>query len=44
LRSRAAFSPEALQKLIELKSKYDPENRFCFGLDIPLSQAAMGTN
>lgn len=31
-----AFSPEAFQRLITLKQWYDPENLFCFSLNIPL--------
>lgn len=32
--SKAAFSPEAYQKLTALKKQYDPDNTFCFSLNI----------
>ena len=34
-RTRDAFSPEVFEKLVELKRRYDPENMFCFNLNIP---------
>lgn len=34
-RTRDAFSPEVFEKLVELKKRYDPENMFCFNLNIP---------
>lgn len=33
--TKDAFSPTVYQKLIVLKKKYDPENIFCFSLNIP---------
>lgn len=35
-RTRDAFSPEAFERLEELKRRYDPENMFCFNMNIPL--------
>lgn len=33
--TKAVFSPEAYQKLLALKKMYDPQNIFCFSLNIP---------
>jgi hypothetical protein len=37
-RTRDAFSQEAFEKLVGLKRRYDPENMFCFNLNIPLDK------
>lgn len=35
MHTKEAFSANALQKLTRLKHRYDPENRLCFGVNIP---------
>ena len=39
-RVRAAYSPEDYERLVALKDRYDPENVFRFGRNIPPSSAA----
>jgi FAD/FMN-containing dehydrogenase len=39
-RVRAAYSPEVWERLVVLKDRYDPENLFRFGRNIPPSSAA----
>jgi FAD/FMN-containing dehydrogenase len=39
-RVRAAYSPEVWERLVALKDRYDPENLFRFGRNIPPSAAA----
>ena len=39
-RVRAAYSPEVWERLVALKDRYDPENLFRFGRNIPPSSAA----
>jgi hypothetical protein len=38
-RAQDGFSPEAYRRLRELKARYDPDNRFSFGFNIPPSKA-----
>lgn len=37
-RSREAFSPQVLDRLVRLKQEVDPEDRFSFGLDLSSKQ------
>jgi hypothetical protein len=39
-RVKAAYSPEVWDRLVALKDRYDPENLFRFGRNIPPSQVA----
>jgi FAD/FMN-containing dehydrogenase len=39
-RVRAAYSPDVWERLVDLKDRYDPENVFRFGRNIPPSKAA----
>jgi hypothetical protein len=39
-RVKAAYSPEVWERLVALKDRYDPENLFRFGRNIPPSSAA----
>jgi hypothetical protein len=39
-RTRAAYSPEDWERLVELKDRYDPDNLFRFNRNIPPSSAA----
>jgi hypothetical protein len=39
-RTRASYSPEDWERLVELKDRYDPENLFRFNRNIPSSSAA----
>jgi FAD/FMN-containing dehydrogenase len=39
-RVRAAYSPDDWQRLVALKDRYDPDNVFRFGRNIPPSPAA----
>jgi FAD/FMN-containing dehydrogenase len=36
--TKDAFTPEAFKRLITLKNRYDPENLFCFSLNITTEQ------
>jgi FAD/FMN-containing dehydrogenase len=38
-RTRASYSPEDWERLMELKDRYDPHNLFCFNRNIPPSSA-----
>jgi len=39
-RTRAAYSPEDWERLVEIKDRYDPENLFRFNRNIPASSTA----
>ncbi len=39
-RTRASYSPEDWERLVELKDRYDPDNLFRFNRNIPSSSAA----
>jgi hypothetical protein len=40
VRTRASYSPEDWERLVELKDRYDPDNLFRFNRNIPSSTAA----